>query len=147
MLRRLGQRRAQIRYAAFGEQGYPIGSGIVESAGKLVVEARLKGSRVPACGCHWSPQHVNPLLALRSRLCSGQWEQTWPVIQQEWRTQVVQRQEDGRARRRMQRAATEAARSSSTTASLPKRERPKTIIDGRPTEAHPWKQRRTHAAA
>jgi len=89
-LRYLGQRRAQIRYAAFGEQGYPIGSGIVESAGKLVVEARLKGN-----GMHWSPQHVNPLLALRSRLCSGHWEQTWTVIQQEWRTQVVQRQEDG----------------------------------------------------
>ena len=65
-LRYLGQRREQIRYAAFQEQGYPIGSGIVESAGKLVVEARLKGS-----GMRWSPQYINPVLALRGRLCSG----------------------------------------------------------------------------
>ena len=42
-----GQRREQIRYAHFQEQGYPIGSGSVESAG-TVVEARLKGS-----GMHW----------------------------------------------------------------------------------------------
>jgi len=43
-IRYFGQRREQIHYAAFQEQGLPIGSGIVESAGKLVVEARLKGS-------------------------------------------------------------------------------------------------------
>ena len=38
----LEKRVGQLRYAAFRAQGYPIGSGIVESANKLVVEARLK---------------------------------------------------------------------------------------------------------
>jgi len=52
-LRYLCPRLEQLRYAAFGAQGYPIGSGIVESAGKLVVEARLKGS-----GMHWAPQRA-----------------------------------------------------------------------------------------
>jgi hypothetical protein len=33
-----------MAYAAFGEQGYPIGSGSVESANKLVVESRMKGA-------------------------------------------------------------------------------------------------------
>ena len=44
----LEKRREQIRYAQFQAAGYPIGSGAVESANKLVVEQRLKGS-----GMHW----------------------------------------------------------------------------------------------
>jgi hypothetical protein len=146
-LRYLGQRCEQIRYAAFGEQGYPIGSGIVESAGKLVVEARLKGSRVPACGCRWSREHLNPVLALRGRLCSGQWEQIWPAIRRAWLAETIQRQEEGRRRRRLQRAAERTARSSPPTVPSPKRERTKTIIGGRPTDAHPWKQHRACSAA
>jgi len=91
-IRYLTARLEQLRYASFAEQGYPIGSGIVESAGKLVVEARLKGS-----GMHWEARNLNPLLALRGRLCSDQWEQIWPGIRQAWRVQVAQRQADGRA--------------------------------------------------
>src|SRR4029077_18907527 len=48
-LQYLEARAEQMRYARFQQQGYPIGSGIVESACKLVVEARLKGS-----GMHWT---------------------------------------------------------------------------------------------
>jgi hypothetical protein len=39
----LEKRREQLRYADFQAQGLPIGRGAVESANKLVVEARLKG--------------------------------------------------------------------------------------------------------
>jgi hypothetical protein len=38
------------------EAGWPIGSGSVESANKLVVEARLKGA-----GMRWERQNVNPM--------------------------------------------------------------------------------------
>jgi hypothetical protein len=38
------KRAAQIQYAVFAAQGYPRGSGSVESANKLVVEVRLKGA-------------------------------------------------------------------------------------------------------
>jgi hypothetical protein len=141
-LRYLRQRQEQIRYAAFGEQGVPIGSGIVESAGKLVVEARLKGS-----GMHWAPANINPLVALRGRLCSGQWEETWAEIWRAWRVQVVQRREERRQVRRTKRAAAEALRAVPPPPAPPKRERPKTIIDGRPTEAHPWKRRPARTAA
>jgi hypothetical protein len=127
-----GQRREQIRYAHFQEQGYPIGSGSVESAGTVVVEARLKGS-----GRHWERENVNPLLALRGVLCSGRWDETWPSIWQAWRLQVVRRREDGGARPRAQREAQEAARLSPAAPPSPKRERAKTIIDGRPTETNP----------
>ena len=140
-LRYLRQRQEQIRYASFQEQGYPIGSGIVESAGKLVVEARLKGS-----GMHWAPTNVNPLLALRGRLCSGRWEETWAGIWQAWRVQVVNLRDDRRRVRQAERAAVEALRPVPPPPAPPKRERAKTIINGRPTEAHPWKQRRTAAA-
>jgi hypothetical protein len=39
----LTERRAMLAYATFVAQGYPIGSGCVESANKLVVQSRMKG--------------------------------------------------------------------------------------------------------
>src|SRR5207244_1377822 len=65
----------QIQYASFRARGYPIGSGIIESANKLLMEARLKGA-----GMHWLPASVDPLLALRSAGQSGRWETTWPLV-------------------------------------------------------------------
>ena len=55
----LKKRKEQMQYPRFQTQGWPIGSGIVESGNKLVVEARLKGA-----GMHWAEDHVNPMLAL-----------------------------------------------------------------------------------
>jgi hypothetical protein len=131
-IRYLGSRTEQIRYAAFREQGLPIGSGMVESAGKLVVEARMKGS-----GMHGAPRHLTPLLALRSRLCSGQWDEVWPRIHQTWRQETRQRQ---RTRRRQHQAAHASQHPALPPAALPHREPPpKAIIDGRPTIHHPWK--------
>ena len=69
--------RAAAEAAEFDAAGYPVGSGMVESANKLVVEARLKGS-----GMHWARANVNPLLALRSAICSGRWPEVWPRIWQ-----------------------------------------------------------------
>jgi len=66
----LEKREAQMQYPLYLEQGWPIGSGAVESANKLVVEARLKGA-----GMHWAPAHVNPMLALRNAMCSDRWAQ------------------------------------------------------------------------
>lgn len=40
----LEARVAQMQYEQFAQEGWPIGSGIVESANKLVVEDRLKGA-------------------------------------------------------------------------------------------------------
>ena len=94
----LSKRLAQIQYAAFRAQGYPIGSGAVESANKLVVEARLKGA-----GMHWELGHVNPLLALRGMACSDRWAEAWPQITRQWRaearTQVVRRRQARHAAR------------------------------------------------
>jgi hypothetical protein len=107
----LTTRLAQIQYAAFRAQGFPIGSGAVESANKLVVEARLKGA-----GMHWAPEHVNPLLALRAMACSDRWEEAWPQLVRQWRAQARSQTEVCRQRRA---AARQAARDEAATASNP----------------------------
>jgi hypothetical protein len=130
----LKPRLERIRYADFQKQGYPIGSGIVESAGKLVVEARLKGS-----GMHWKDTNLNPMLALRGRLCSKRWTETWTGIYAAWR--ATHRRERDAAWR--DRCAARAAKRPPPAAPepvgpVPKRERPKMVVDGHPTPEHPW---------
>src|SRR5215210_657713 len=71
----LEARREQIAYAAFRAAGYPIGSGSVESAHAVVVEARLKGA-----GMHWAREHVDPMLALRNAVCNDRWDEAWAQI-------------------------------------------------------------------
>jgi hypothetical protein len=82
----LKKRKAQLHYPLFQAQGWPIGSGMVESGNKLVVQARLKGA-----GMHWAEEHVNPMLALRNILCSGRWKEDWPKIEARLRQQTRQR--------------------------------------------------------
>jgi hypothetical protein len=101
----LEKRVAQMQYPLCLEQGWPIGSGAVESANKLVVEARLKGA-----GMHWAPAHVNPMLALRNAMCSGRWAHV--------RTEIVDHQQlqrkHARHLRRVQRMAEQATAREST---------------------------------
>ena len=59
---------------------------MVESANKLVVEARLKGA-----GMHWESSHVNPMLALRNGVCHERWLEIWQVGVQQHRHQQAQR--------------------------------------------------------
>src|SRR5712691_7247777 len=71
----LQKREEQMQYPTYRTQGLPIGSGLVESANKLVVEARLKGA-----GMHWERRHVDPMLALRCAVCSDRWAEAWEVM-------------------------------------------------------------------
>lgn len=88
-LRYFGKRLSQMQYPQFQAQGWPIGSGMVESANKMVMQARLKRA-----GMHWEPSNVNPMLALRDALCNQRWEEVWQ--------QQQQRQRDLRHARRSQ---------------------------------------------
>lgn len=97
----LGQRQQMMRYAHFQAQGYPIGSGSVESAHKLVVQSRMKQA-----GMRWEPRHVNAMLAMRNLACNERWREGWLAIRQTWRTNARARraertlqpsEEDGRA--------------------------------------------------
>jgi len=95
----LEQRREMIRYARFQALGYPIGSGSVESAHKVVVESRMKQA-----GMHWERAHVNPMVALRNIACNGRWEEAWPQIAEE-------KQQAAEARRRRRREQKQGCRS------------------------------------
>lgn len=130
----LRTRQFQMAYAEFADQGWPIASGIVESANKRVVEARLKGA-----GMHWKVEHVNPMLALRSALCSQTWDDRW-----------FQLSRHRRSAKHHAPAPLAAPSSATPPPATPRRPDPiplrpspphrKTIVNGRPTLEHPWKQ-------
>jgi hypothetical protein len=134
----LTKRLSQIQYARFQAQGFPIGSGSVESANKLVVEARLKGS-----GMHWARSHVNALVALRTVACSDRWTEAWPQIESHLRHDIHQKR---RQRQRERRAALVATCTPSRVAEAQLTPQPNgrrhspSIVNGRPTKFHPWKQ-------
>jgi hypothetical protein len=145
----LEKRRAQIAYREFVAAGYPIGSGMVESANKLVVEARLKGS-----GMHWARKNVNPMLALRTAACSGRWSMMWGRIWDRLRTQP----HIGRATAPEDAPVTEEAvgaagppgsgRRSGLGPPTPLPLESKGLMqDGRPTKHHPWRAPLTRRAA
>ncbi len=64
--------QARLRYTTFRSQGYPIGSGTVESAANTVVHHRL---RRPGRG--WARTNRQAMLAGLSELHSGRFEYTW----------------------------------------------------------------------
>lgn len=127
----LEKRQDQLQYPAFQANGWPIASGMTESANKLVVEARLKGA-----GMHWARDNVNSMLALRNIVCSDRWAQEWPRI-----TQQIRRQD--RLRRKQMR---EKRRAVIVTPAVPPQphpvSHPTTVLPDFPTpppRRHPWR--------
>jgi hypothetical protein len=138
------KRRAQIAYADFRARGYPIGSGAIESANKLVVEARLKGG-----GMHWARASVSPMVSLRALLCSDRWAAEWPATWRAHRAASRHRRPRRTAEPvREPPGATPAPRRTlrlPTAAPLPARPAPSSttpplVVDGRPTATHPWRK-------
>jgi hypothetical protein len=96
----LQKREAHMQYPAYQEAGWPIGSGSVESANKLVVEARLKGA-----GMRWGRHNVNPMLVLRNAVCNREWKQSWQASlahRQTLRTKLRQAKSQQRLERAVQ---------------------------------------------
>jgi len=131
----LEKREAQMQYPSFVSEGWPIGSGVVESANKLVVEARLKGA-----GMHWSRQSVNPLLALRNAVCNDRWAEAWQQSASHIRHSGVRRRP---VEPKQKEAATppEAVCMPAPAAHVEVVER---VRDRKPAANHPW--RRTYQA-
>lgn len=144
----LEKRQDQMAYPAFSQQGWPIGSGMVESANKNVVEARLKGT-----GMHWQATHVNPMLALRTILCSDRWETAWPQIETHLRTQTAHHRRHRCQQRRQAKADRLSAEAMApllpasppapapTADQLPATATAATpIVNHRPAANHPWRR-------
>jgi hypothetical protein len=68
----LRNHQEQLAYDRFRAQGLDIGSGLIESACKSVVQQRLK---LP--GARWNPTHAQHLLSLRVCHLNGDWESFW----------------------------------------------------------------------
>jgi hypothetical protein len=111
----LRERREMIRYARFRAQGYPIGSGSVESAHKLVVQSRMKQA-----GMRWEPSHVNPMLAMRNLACNARWMEGWRDIRQTWHQNELAR----RAQRASRPSSSSQQAVSSPSTALPHPEPP-----------------------
>ena len=148
-LRYLSTRRDMMQYPTFQKNGWPIGSGMVESANKIVMQMRLKGP-----GMRWQPTHVNPMLALRTAVCSDRWPQAWQQVQTQYqRLRLSKRQSKATPRLTQLLASTmllllrfrpptprpavsppalQPASPSSPPATLPG--------SSRPSASHPWKR-------
>ena len=61
----------RMNYSQLREAGYPIGSGMVESAGKQF-KARFAGA-----GMRWSRAGAEKLLPIRTAILSSRFEQCW----------------------------------------------------------------------
>lgn len=131
----LDKRVVQMQYPQFQQDGWPIGSGMVESANKVVVADRLKGA-----GMHWADAHVNPLLALRNAVCNDRWQEVWTAIVQEQR----QHRARERSARRQRRQGIPSA-VGDPPALVPPRPDPQRVAvpqdtDRRPPATHPWRK-------
>lgn len=128
----LETRLAQLQYPQFIADGWPIGSGMVESANKLVVEDRLKGA-----GMHWADANVNGLLALRNAVCNDRWEESWSVIEREQRGQVAARRQARCRTRAVARVAQAQPSQATAKASVRQPVRP---LEPEVKQPHPWKR-------
>jgi hypothetical protein len=66
------RRHDQTQDPCFQQEGWPIGSGMVERAHTRVVEARPNGA-----GMHGKRENVNAMLILRNAVCNDRWDEAW----------------------------------------------------------------------
>jgi hypothetical protein len=71
----LERHRAHIDYASYKELGLPLGSGMVESACKWLIQQRFKG-----VGMRWSEDGFNHLLHLRLAWVNGRFEALFDLV-------------------------------------------------------------------
>lgn len=134
----LEKRQDHMQYPYFQAQGWPIGSGAVESGNKLVVEARLKGS-----GMHWARHNVNPMLGLRNAVCNDRWSDAWSQITVYHRQQQEQRCQT-RRQHHLAAAAMKAVPTKNSAATTTKAPAPQSQgrirRHWRPARYHPWRR-------
>ena len=71
----------RMQYAAFRDKRLPIGSSLIESAIRRVVNLRLKSA-----GSFWLLENAEAMLFLRAQLLYGRWE----IFQKHWAHQLTQ---------------------------------------------------------
>ena len=129
----LSDRVEMMRYRALEAAGLPIGSGAVESANKVVIEARLKGA-----GMRWAAENVTAMATVRTMSSNGRWDEEWAQVKGRWRTTRRQRKAERRERKALaqpHQPATPKATPRPRAAKAATRKAP-----SRPAAEHPWKR-------
>ncbi|MEZ6055516.1 MAG: hypothetical protein R3C01_02310 [Planctomycetaceae bacterium] len=65
----------RTEYPAYRDQGWQIGTGMIESTAKQLVGLRLKGP-----GMHWSIQGATAMTALRAQDLNENWHHFWKTL-------------------------------------------------------------------
>lgn len=73
--RYLSERREQLDYAGALAAGLPIGSGLIESGHRHVIQGRLKKS-----GAWWKEANARDMVCLRVLRANGDWERYWQAF-------------------------------------------------------------------
>lgn len=131
----LEKRLELMQYPSFQAEGWPIGSGVVESGNKLVVEARLKGA-----GKHWARASVNAMLSLRNAVCNDRWAEAWQQSAAHMRRVGLLR----RPVQRKRKPSAEVTVPAPATTILPAEAQADSAAPPKPVSIHPW--RRTNYA-
>jgi hypothetical protein len=71
-VRYLENRRGQLDYAFAIKHDLPVGSGMIESGHRHLLQARLKRS-----GAWWSPNHAHDIAQLRVCRANNLWHSYW----------------------------------------------------------------------
>jgi DNA polymerase III epsilon subunit-like protein len=74
----------RMQYGQFRAEGLPIGSGVVESGVRRIINLRLKGVSI-----FWSPENAEGLLYLRCQSKSGRWVQFVKSVLTQWASDMT----------------------------------------------------------
>jgi Exonuclease len=75
---------ARMQYQTFRAEGLPIGSGVIESGVRRIVNLRLKGATL-----FWLPENAEGLLYLRCQIKSGRWVQFVKAVLTQWASDMT----------------------------------------------------------
>lgn len=128
-IRYLERRQTMIDYPYFRKNGIPIGSGIVESGHKVVMQRRMKQA-----GMRWADESLNPMLALRMAICNKRWSASWQAIHAHYLTTKHANRLLPKADPPQSQLVTEA--------NVEKLEKLADKIQRRTQKRHPWKDHR-----
>jgi DNA polymerase III epsilon subunit-like protein len=76
--------QTRMQYAKFQAEGLPIGSGVIESGVRRIVNLRMKGASI-----FWSPGNAEGILYLRCQIKSGHWQTFFKSVLSEWATNIT----------------------------------------------------------
>ncbi|MEW6459366.1 MAG: hypothetical protein AB1441_09925, partial [Bacillota bacterium] len=72
LVRYINTNRSRMVYKTYKERGYPIGSGVVESGCKQIIQARHKQA-----GMRWNRENAQKMLNLAVSIRSDRWQEFW----------------------------------------------------------------------